>query len=63
MPTNNSKIIERLNSVIVTPEELSDVLDEADKLHDNGKAEDGDGIYLISSMYRGSWGQILNINY
>ncbi len=36
MPTDNSKIIERLNSVIVTPEELSEVLDEADKLHDSG---------------------------
>ena len=53
MPTDNSKIIERLNSVIVTSQELSEVLDEADKLHDNGKAEDGDGIYLISSTFRG----------
>lgn len=53
MSTNNSTIIKRLNSVLVTPEELSAVLDEADKLHDAGEDEDGGGIYLVSRMFRG----------
>lgn len=52
MPTDNTKIIARLNSVIVTPEELSEVLNEADKLHDIGNDEEGGGIYLITSMFR-----------
>ena len=50
MPTDNAKIIARLNSVIVTPEELLEVLDEADKSHDSGNDEEGGGIYLITSV-------------
>ena len=53
MTKDNSKMIERLNSVIVTSEELSKVLDEADKLHRNGNDVPGGGLYLIASMFKG----------
>lgn len=53
MEKENFHIIELLNSITVTKKELSDVLDEADVLHDNGMAENGDGIYLVSKLYRG----------
>jgi len=53
MTKDNSKMIERLNSVVVTSEELSKVLDEADKLHKSGNDEPGGGLYLIASMFKG----------
>ncbi len=53
MENENSRMLEKLNSVIVTGEELHQVLDESDKLHDDGLAENGDGIYLIVRLFSG----------
>lgn len=53
MGDENHRMIERLNTVIVTKEELSDVLEESDRLHDEGTAENGDGIYLVTKMFSG----------
>ena len=51
MTDENLRLIEKLNSVVVTVDELTDVLNESDRRHDAGKAEDGDGIYLIVGMF------------
>ena len=51
MIDENSRLVDRLNSVVVTVEELTEVLNESDKRHEAGTAEDGDGMYLIVSMF------------
>ncbi len=53
MTKDHSKMLARLNSIVVTSEELSKVLDEADKLHKSGNDEAGGGLYLIASMFKG----------
>jgi hypothetical protein len=44
-------VIENLNSVVVTKEDLARVLIESDKRHNEGSAEDGDAIYIIVSLF------------
>ena len=47
-------ILEDLNCVSVTSNDLDRVLHKAEKRRKAGTAEDGDGIFLIASMFRGS---------
>lgn len=51
MTDENSRLVDRLNSVVVTVEELTEVLNESDKRHETDIAEKGDGIYLVVSMF------------
>lgn len=51
MTDENPRLIEKLNSVVVTVDELTEILNELDQRHDGGTAKDGDGMYLIVSMF------------
>ena len=53
-PDLTTEILEELNRVSVTGNDLDRVLHKAEKLHKGGKAEAGGGIFLIASMFRGS---------
>jgi len=48
---DNIRLLEDLNSVIVTVEELAELVHELDEEHDRGTAEEGDGIYFIVSKF------------
>jgi len=51
MTDENLRLIDKLNSVVVTVDELTEILNESDQRHNAGTAEDGDGMYMIVSMF------------
>ena len=48
-------IVDELNSIVVSPEELFELIDEANALNQEGRAEPGGGLYLVANRYRGDW--------
>ena len=53
MTDYEGRLIKELNSVVVTVDELAEILQELDQRHDSGTAEEGDGMYLITCKFAG----------
>jgi formylmethanofuran dehydrogenase subunit D len=51
MVDDNVRLLEELNSVVVTVQELSETLHELEEEHDRGTAEEGDGICSVVSKF------------